>query len=109
MALTGYRIMWMMVLFDLPVKTKIQRRNATRFRQFLLDQGFEMAQFSVYLRWCSGKEQVDATTKRIAGQVPAKGSVQIVTITDRQYQNVTCFDNRTKRKPRENPAQLALF
>lgn len=49
-ALTGYRLMWVMVIFDLPVGTKTERRAATRFRHFLLDQGFMMSQFSVYMR-----------------------------------------------------------
>ena len=108
MALNGYRIMWMMVLFDLPVMTKPQRRAATRFRQFLLDQGFEMTQLSVYLRWCAGKEQVEALTRKVQANLPGKGSVQIITITDRQYQNIACFDGHRRGK-RENPSQLALF
>ena len=59
MALSGYRLMWMMVLFDLPTLTKKERRAASGFRNYLLDQGFEMAQYSVYMRFCAGKEQVD--------------------------------------------------
>ncbi len=59
MALSGYRLMWMMVLFDLPVLTKKERKAATRFRNFLLDQAFAMSQFSVYMRFCAGKEQVE--------------------------------------------------
>lgn len=109
MALNGYRIMWMMVLFDLPVLTKPQRRAASRFRLFLLDQGFQMAQLSVYLRWCVGKEQVEALTRKVAANMPARGSVQIVTITDRQYRNIANFDGRARRGPNENPTQLALF
>jgi len=97
-----------MVLFDLPVLTKAQRRTATRFRQFLLDQGFEMTQLSVYMKWCAGKEQVEALTRKVQANLPGKGSVQIVTITDRQYQNIASYDGR-KRGKRENPDQLALF
>lgn len=52
--LTGYRLMWVMVIFDLPVQTKAQRRAATKFRNFLLDEGFSMSQFSVYMRFCGG-------------------------------------------------------
>ena len=53
--LSGYRLMWMVVLFDLPVGTKKERKAATKFRKFLLDQGFEMSQYSVYMRFCAGK------------------------------------------------------
>lgn len=54
--LSGYRLMWMMVLFDLPVLEKEERKEASDFRKFLLDEGFTMSQFSVYLKLLSGKE-----------------------------------------------------
>ncbi len=77
-ALTGYRLMWLMVIFDLPVGTKPERRAATRFRQFLLDQGFTMSQFSVYMRFCGGKDQAEAYTRRIERALPKTGLVQIL-------------------------------
>ena len=49
-----------MVLFDLPVIEPKERKAATDFRNFLKDNGFEMAQFSVYIRYTSGKEAVEA-------------------------------------------------
>lgn len=107
--LSGYRMMWMMVLFDLPVLTKPERKAATRFRQFLLDQGFEMSQFSVYLRFCSGKEQVETLTSRIGKNVPSTGKVHILCFTDRQYENMVCFDGRARAASRRNPEQYVLF
>ena len=59
MQLSGYRLLWLQVLFDLPVTTQKTRKAATRFRHFLLDQGFEMAQYSVYQRFCYGKEMAE--------------------------------------------------
>ncbi|WP_246337602.1 CRISPR-associated endonuclease Cas2 [Azospirillum oleiclasticum] len=99
----------MMVLFDLPVLTKPERKAATRFRQFLLDQGFEMSQFSVYLRFCSGKEQVETLTGRIGKNVPSTGKVHILCFTDRQYENMVCFDGRARAASRRNPEQYVLF
>lgn len=107
--LSGYRLMWMMVLFDLPVLTPKERKAATKFRKFLLDQGFEMSQFSVYLRFCSGKEQVETYTRRIEKNVPQTGKVHIVCFTDRQYENIVCFDGRKREPGRKNPEQYALF
>ena len=57
--LTGYRLMWMVVMFDLPVVLKAERKAATEFRNALLDMGFEMSQFSVYMRMCTRPAQVD--------------------------------------------------
>ncbi len=109
MALSGYRIMWMMVMFDLPVLTRKERGDATKFRQFLLDQGFEMAQFSVYMRFCAGKEQVAAHIHRIERHMPPAGSVYLLSFTDNQYENIVCFTGRTREPGRKNPDQLALF
>jgi CRISPR-associated protein Cas2 len=101
--------MWMMVIFDLPVGTKAERRAATRFRQFLLDQGFMMAQFSVYMRFCGGKDQAEAYTRRIERSLPRTGLVQILGFTDKQYENIISFDGRVRQPPNRNPAQYALF
>jgi CRISPR-associated protein Cas2 len=107
--LTGYRLMWMMVIFDLPVGTKTQRRVATRFRNFLLDQGFSMSQFSVYMRFCGGKDQAEAHTKRIQRALPKTGLVQILFFTDKQYENIISFEGHTQAPSHENPEQYAMF
>ncbi len=107
--LSGYRLMWMVVLFDLPVLTKKERRVATKFRKFLLDQGFEMSQFSVYMRFCAGKEQAETYNRRIAHKVPETGKVHIMSITDRQYETMTCYDGRKRERERRNPDQYVLL
>jgi len=109
MALSGYRIMWMLVMFDLPVGTRKQRKEATGFRNFLLDQGFRMVQFSVYMRFCKGKEQVAAYARRIEKAVPEYGSINLLSFTDKQYENIVRFIGRQKQKPEKTPGQLALF
>lgn len=110
MALSGYRIMWLVVMFDLPVGTRKQRRRATRFRQYLLDRGFEMAQFSIYMRFCAGREQAEAHVRDIAKNVPPDGSVQILTITDRQFGNIVAFKGPERTEtPVRKPDQLTLF
>lgn len=96
-------------MFDLPVVTKEQSRAATKFREFLLDEGFEKSQFSVYARFCNGKEQFEAYMRRIEGNLPEKGDVHILTFTDRQYENIVRFSGQRRRRRRKNPDQLALF
>lgn len=107
--LTGYRLMWMMVIFDLPVGTKKERRAATRFRNFLLDQGFSMSQFSVYMRFCGGKDQAEVYIRRVERALPRTGLVQILNFTDRQYETIISFDGRTREPRNKNPSQFALF
>lgn len=96
-------------MFDLPVTTKSQARAATKFREFLLDQGFEKSQFSVYARFCNGKEQFETYQRRIEDNLPDTGEVQILTFTDRQYENIIRFSGQRRRRQNKNPDQLALF
>ena len=107
--LSGYRQMWIFVMFDLPVASKTEARAATKFREFLLDGGFEKSQFSVYARFCNGKEQFEAHMRRIEAHLPKTGEVHMLAFTDRQYENIVRFSNRSRRNPRKNPDQLALF
>lgn len=77
--------MWLMVFFDLPVKTKVQRRTATKFRKFLLDDGYIMLQYSVYTRICRGQDAVEKHVGRLLKSLPKEGSVRALQITDKQY------------------------
>jgi CRISPR-associated protein Cas2 len=101
--------MWIFVMFDLPVTTKKEMRDATKFREFLLDAGFEMSQFSVYARFCNGKDSFDAHLVRIERNLPEKGDIHVLTFTDRQYENIVRFSSQRRKRPRKNPDQLALF
>lgn len=107
--LNGYRLMWVMVLFDLPVGTKRERKQATDFRKFLLDQGFEMSQYSVYLRFCAGREQADTLARRVGQNLPDGGNVNILFFTDKQYENIVSYSKRKRNAAYENPEQYTLF
>lgn len=107
--LSGYRIMWILVMFDLPTDTKPQRKAATGFRNFLLDEGFERSQFSVYARFVNGKEAFQTRVSRIARNLPDNGDVQILNFTDRQYRDIVHFSDQGRRRARKNPEQLVLF
>lgn len=108
-ALSGYRIMWVFVLFDLPVGTKRERKAATKFRHCLLDLGFEMSQFSVYLKFCAGKEQAEALARQVESDMAPSGKVHLVQITDRQYENIRTYRGRKREPSPKNPDQFALF
>ncbi|MDF2116527.1 CRISPR-associated endonuclease Cas2, partial [Roseiarcaceae bacterium H3SJ34-1] len=91
------------------VATKKQRAEATKFRQFLLDQGFEMSQFSNYLRLVNGQEQFDAYTRRVGSHLPERGDIFIFQFTDRQYENIIRFSDQGRRARQKNPEQIMLF
>ena len=79
------RLMRILVMFDLPVKTKAERRSATQFRNFLTRDGYHMVQYSVYARICNGRDSVETHRRRILSALPSKGSVRMLVITEKQY------------------------
>jgi len=107
--LTGYRLMWMVVMFDLPVVEKTERRAATEFRKALLDLGFEMSQFSVYMRMCTSDTQVQTYCKRVETALPTGGKVNILQFTDKQYERIISFHGQAKQPAKKTPDQFDLF
>ena len=77
--------MRMLVFFDLPVVTKIERRAYTLFRRFLLNDGYDMIQFSVYGRIVNGRDAETKHMQRLVSNLPPNGSVRMLTVTEKQY------------------------
>ena len=101
--------MWTIVLFDLPTDTKQARRQYTQFRKSLLQDGFTMMQYSVYMRHCPSAENARTHKSRVKSALPPDGEVRIFTITDKQFGKIEVYYGK-KRKPTENPAlQLEFF
>lgn len=69
-----------------------------------------MSQFSVYLRFCAGKEQAEARIRAVGKQVPAEGKVHVLSVTDRQFEAMAVFRGDGKRRRgKPPPNQLELF
>lgn len=101
--------MWVAVMFDLPVVEKAERKAATNFRNALLDMGFEMAQFSVYMRFCTSQTQIDTYCKRVENALPEGGRVNILTFTDKQYERIVSYFGKAKQAAKKSPDQFDLF
>ena len=101
--------MWLLVMFDLPVVEPEERRAATDFRNQLRDMGFEMCQFSVYLRFCEGREQADSWVRRVKGALPPEGRVYCLVFTDRQYGEIIRFEHRKTLAKPPKLEQFVLF
>ena len=63
--LNAYRIMWVMVLYDLPTDTKENIKASNLFRKRLIDDGFSLFQFSMYIRHCPSRENAEVHIKRV--------------------------------------------
>ncbi len=104
-----YRLMWVVVFFDLPTLTKTHRKKAARFRKDLMKDGFTMYQYSIYVRHCPSAQNAQTHVDRVQSIVPTEGHVCIFTITDRQFADIKVFNGSVSVKPDYPIQQLELF
>ena len=104
-----YRIMWVLVLFDLPTETKKERKAYADFRKKILKDGFTMFQFSIYMRHCASRENADVHIKRVKSFLPPTGDIGIMCITDKQFGEIEIFHSRKQEKVVQPCQQLELF
>ena len=86
--LNAYRIMWVMVLYDLPTDGRECLKDANTFRKRLIDDGFTLFQFSMYIRHCPSKENAEVHINRVKNWLPKYGKVAIMCITDKQFEKM---------------------
>ncbi|MBR6802256.1 MAG: CRISPR-associated endonuclease Cas2 [Kiritimatiellae bacterium] len=108
-AINHYKAMWLYALFDLPTETKKQRKNAALFRKGLLQDGFTMFQFSVYIRHCASRENAEVHIRRVRAMTPEEGRVAIIAVTDRQFDQMVILYGAKEKPPPPAPLQLELF
>lgn len=109
MRLNEYRILWILVFFDLPTETKKERSIASKFRKEIMRDGFVMFQFSIYLRHCSSRENADVHINRVKRLLPEKGHIGIMTVTDKQFGMMELFYGKKEKPLPDTPQQLELF
>lgn len=107
--LNEYRIMWLLVFFDMPTETKAQRKAYSDFRKRLIADGFTMFQFSVYVRHCASWENAEVHKKRVRSFISEYGEIGLLTITDKQFSAIELFHGVKKEQPRPRVIQLELF
>lgn len=100
---------WSLVLFDLPVSTKEERRQATAFRNLLLDMGYSRVQFSVYVRYTPTAGAAARALAWLRAAVPPGGQIRVLHVTDHQWATATRFENGEERDAPEQPPMLEIF
>ena len=100
-----YRIMWVMVFFDLPTETAKDKKAYAAFRKNLQRNGFNMFQFSIYARHCFSIENAAVHIKRVKSFLPEYGQVGIMCITDKQFGQIELFHGK---KPQIMSPELQL-
>ena len=103
--------MRILVFFDLPVKTKSERKAATKFRKFLINDGYYMVQFSVYARICNGPDAIEKHRLRAKANLPENGSIRMLVVTEKQYESIDILlgNYSVKIENEPFPEQLSFF
>ncbi len=109
MRISGYRLMWAIVMFDLPTDTKRARREYTLFRKVLLKDGFWQLQYSIYARPCPSKENLSVHILRVERSLPPDGEIRILELTDKQFERMRIFFGNRRTMAESPPCQLELF
>ena len=104
------KFMRLLVFFDIPVTTVENRKMATKFRKYLIDDGFYMIQFSVYGRLCNTIENAQEHEKKLKFHLPYSGSVRSMIVTEKQYStmNILCGEKKKKEK-KVSENQISFF
>lgn len=104
------KFMHLFVFFDLPVTTRKKRQRYARFRRFLLKQGFDMLQYSVYCRLIPGAAAADGLIQCVRKHLPPEGSVRALLVTDQQYGRMDVMvGSMTEREKIVGSNQLILL
>lgn len=102
---------WLLVTFDLPVKTQQERRRYTKFRDFLLEDGYQMIQFSVYARPCVTFARQMTHISRLKAHIPEDGHVRAMYMTKAQWEKafIICGSPAKPQEPENLPEQFLLW
>lgn len=106
-----YKMGWLMVAFDLPVKSKEERKRYTDFRKFLIDDGFQMIQYSVYARPCVTFARQETHVRRVKQATPPEGSIRMFMITKAQWEKAWVVNGgpANESPPEQMPEQIELW
>ena len=105
----GSRFMRLLVFFDLPTKTNIDKKVYTLFRKFLLKNGYIMLQFSVYARICKGQDSVVSNINCLQQFAPVRGNIRVMSVTEKQYASMGIIAGVKKKEEENAGKQLLLF
>ncbi len=104
------RFMRMLVFFDLPTKTRVDKRAYTLFRRFLIQDGYDMIQWSVYGRVVNGSDDMNTHMSRLKHNLPPEGSVRCLQISEKQFSRMAFLVGIPKKQEKMvNSDQLILL
>jgi len=106
---SGYKNVWLFVMFDLPVNTPKKRKIYSNFRNNLLKLGFTMLQYSIYAKFFPSMDASKSSISAIKTMLPPEGEVRLLFVTDKQFGKMEVFYGKTPKQPERPPPQMLLF
>lgn len=104
-----YRYMRVIVFFDLPVTSSENVRQYTKFRKFLMKSGFLMMQESVYCKLALNATAAEAILVNLRKNKPESGVVQVLTMTEKQFQKIEFIVGTSKHNVLDNDERLVVL
>ena len=101
--------MRVLVMFDLPVGSSEQRKEYTRFRKFLIKNGFLMMQESIYCKLALNATVVNAIKEQVYKNKPKEGLVQLLAITEKQYERMELIVGSAQKEVLESDERLVIL
>ena len=103
------RFLRLIVFFDLPTNSALERKSAARFRNFLIKNGFFMMQYSIYCRLCRGQDGINKYKNRLQLALPGEGNVRAMQVTEKQYVNIDILIGNKSEQESIGEEGLLLF
>ena len=101
--------MRVLVLFDLPVGSAEERRAYTKFRKYLIKSCFLMMQESVYCKMALNQTAAGTIMEGVRKNCPQEGIVQMLSITEKQYNKIECICGEVSRKILDTDERLVIL
>ena len=101
--------MRIMVFFDLPTETAADRREYSRFRNALIKNGYIMMQESVYIKLTLNQNSAKIAVDHVKKIKPPKGLVQVLTITEKQFQKMENITGEVRSDVIDNDSRLVIL
>lgn len=102
-------MMRLMIMFDLPVDTAEQRKSYRQFRKSLINEGFLMIQYSVYVKVCVNRKSAQFAEGRIKTYLPSNGVVQSVMLTEKQYNDMHFLVGERVKDVRNTSSRMVIL
>ncbi len=105
----SYRYMRVIVMFDLPTTSSQDIREYTRFRKYLVKNGFLMMQESIYSKLALNTTVADSVVANVKKYKPPKGLVQIFSLTEKQYNKIEVITGESNNETLDSDERLVIL